>query len=144
MSLPALFKRFPKGMLSRDFISESLYGHGTGYFATREVILTPKQIDFGNLLGKREYKQTLSQLYKELPDAWTTPVELFAPWYSYALAKYMLHSRVTNDELRVIEVGAGNGTNALHILNYVKVSTPSLSVLVLDAIPSVENQSGGV
>lgn len=55
-------------------------------------------------------------------EAWMTPVEIFAPYYSHALAKYILRlPDVDAENLRIVEAGGGSGTNALHILNYLQV-----------------------
>ncbi|RLN65430.1 hypothetical protein BBJ29_009628 [Phytophthora kernoviae] len=116
-------------MLTRDFIYASLYAKEAGYFTTeqREVLHAPTQsIDFGNLWGAGEYRNVVAQLYKESPEAWLTPVEVFAPYYSQALARYMLNSPFFRKELEIFEIGGGSGSNALHILNYLKEQVPDV------------------
>lgn len=116
-------------VLTREFIYASLYAKEAGYFTTqhREVLHTPAQgIDFGNLWGAGEYRSVLAQLYKESPEAWLTPVEIFAPHYSHALARYMLNSPFLRQELVIFEIGGGSGSNALHILNYLKEHMPDV------------------
>ena len=62
-------------------------------------------------------------------EAWMTPVEIFAPFYSHALAKYILRLPDVNSEnLRIFEAGGGSGINALHILNYIQVSSDEVNV----------------
>ncbi|KAG7381674.1 hypothetical protein PHYBOEH_010814 [Phytophthora boehmeriae] len=117
------------GMLTRDFIYASLYAKEAGYFTTeeREVLHAPSQsIDFGDLWGAGEYRNVVAQLYEESPEAWLTPVEVFAPYYSQALARYMLNSPFFRKELEIFEIGGGSGTNALHILNYLKEQAPGV------------------
>jgi hypothetical protein len=52
--------------------------------------------------------------------AWLTPVEIFKPWYGYALAKYILeyHRHVLQESgpLTIYEVGGGTGTLATCVL----------------------------
>ncbi|POM70918.1 Hypothetical protein PHPALM_12586 [Phytophthora palmivora] len=114
-------------VLTREFIYASLYAKEAGYFTTeqREVLHAPAQgIDFGNLWGAGEYRNVVAQLYKGSPEAWLTPVEVFAPHYSQALARYMLNSPFFRQELQIFEIGGGSGSNALHILNFLKEQAP--------------------
>ncbi|KAL4150924.1 hypothetical protein PRNP1_010313 [Phytophthora ramorum] len=116
-------------VLTREFIYASLYAKEAGYFTTqqREVLHAPTQsIDFGNLWGAGEYRNVVAQLYKESPEAWLTPVEVFAPHYSQALARYMLHSPFCGQDLEIYEIGGGSGSNALHILNFLKQHAPDV------------------
>ncbi|CAI5713579.1 unnamed protein product [Peronospora effusa] len=116
-------------MLTREFIYTSLYAKEVGYFTTerRKVLHTPTQsINFGNLWGAQEYRNLVAQLYKESTEAWLTPVEVFAPYYSQALARYMLHSPFFRQELEIFEIGGGSGSNALHILDFLKEQVPDV------------------
>ncbi|KAF4137322.1 putative S-adenosyl-L-methionine-dependent methyltransferase [Phytophthora infestans] len=116
-------------VLTREFIYASLYAKEAGYFTTQErnVLHVPTEsIDFGNLWGAGEYHNMVAELYKESPEAWLTPVEVFAPYYSQALARYMLNSPFFRQELEIFEIGGGSGSNALHILNYLKEQAPDV------------------
>lgn len=116
-------------VLTREFIYASLYAKEEGYFTTphREVLHAPTQgIDFGNLWGAGEYRNVVAKLYEKSPEAWLTPVEIFAPYYSQALARYMLNSPFFRQDLEIIEIGGGSGSNALHILNYLKEHVPEV------------------
>ncbi|KAE8993047.1 hypothetical protein PR003_g22100 [Phytophthora rubi] len=119
-----------EGVLTREFIYASLYAKEAGYFTTeqREVLHAPAQgIDFGNLWGAGEYRNVVAQLYKESPEAWLTPVEVFAPHYSQALARYMLNSPFfRREQLEIFEIGGGSGSNALHILDYLQQQAPDV------------------
>ncbi|EGZ11098.1 hypothetical protein PHYSODRAFT_318014 [Phytophthora sojae] len=119
-----------EGVLTREFIYASLYAKEAGYFTTaqREVLHAPAQgIDFGNLWGAGEYRNVVAQLYKESPEAWLTPVEVFAPHYSQALARYMLSSPfLRQDQLEIFEIGGGSGSNALHILDFLQQQAPDV------------------
>eukprot|EP00937_MAST-01D_sp_MAST-1D-sp2_P004553 g4553.t1 len=93
-------------------------------------------IDFKNLWGRGEYEKAVAQLYRRKPEGWHTPVEVFAPWYSRAIARYMLHQlRAEGDAeggagatrgLEVVEIGGGSGANALCILDYLREHAPAV------------------
>jgi hypothetical protein len=123
--------------LTRDFIHQVLYAPGSGYF-TRDIIQTSdkgvgeRDIDFNSLWGQWEYEQTVAKLYAEKPEAWMTPVEIFAPYYSEAIARYILSevrkkSKQSNGDasrVELYEMGGGSGTNAEAILNYIRRHSP--------------------
>ena len=75
---------------------------------------------------QRHYESVLDKFYKARPEAWLTPCEIFAPWYSRALATAALENRAADQPLCIIEIGGGNGTNALHILDYIKEIAPDV------------------
>eukprot|EP00850_Spirogloea_muscicola_P004023 SM000017S02763 [mRNA] locus=s17:101256:104655:+ [translate_table: standard] len=75
----------------------------------------------GHHCGREEYQALLRCLYAERDTAWLTPVEVFQPWYGYALAEYILRQHEESTApLKIIEIGAGSGTCAVNILDYVK------------------------
>ena len=117
-------------MLVRDFLSKSLYHSKNAYFRTKNCVYKVKKpISFDQLTGRGQYLLKLEELYKSEPDAFVTPVELFRPWYSRSLGYYILkrHSKIENaGNLNIFEIGGGNGTNALHILDFLKEVSPSL------------------
>jgi hypothetical protein len=134
--------------LTRDFIHQSLYGVGQrdatsreGYFNRRDCISTPPSfLNFNGMLGKAEYRTCLAKLYDAQEHAWLTPVEIFAPWYSAAIARYAVSRHLaaapatasatgpagTAAPLVIYEVGGGNGTNALHVLNFIREYFPHI------------------
>lgn len=148
---PAALCETPTG----DFIHHSLYDPD-GYFNARDVITTPQRfMNFNEMLGKMEYEYKLDQLYKEKEYGWLTPVEVFAPLYSEAIARYIVTEHIASGQrkgvsqilgmtadqrpawarearvedvrpLVIYEVGGGNGTNALHILNFLRNNHPAL------------------
>ena len=119
-------------ILTREFIYASLYAKESGYFTTedRHVVHVPDQgIDFNNLWGVGEYRKAVAELYRDSNEAWLTPVEVFAPHYSEALARYILNSPFfRKKELEIYEIGGGSGSNALHILNYLKKEVPEVYI----------------
>jgi hypothetical protein len=144
--------------LTRDFIHQVLYAPGSGYF-TRDIIQTSdkgageRDIDFTSLWGQWEYEQTVAKLYAEKPDAWMTPVEIFAPYYSEAIARYILSEigrqpdqrEGTARSLQLYEMGGGSGTNADAILSYIRKHSPkvyaNMSYTLLEiSVPLAEAQ----
>ncbi|KAF0743122.1 hypothetical protein Ae201684_002179 [Aphanomyces euteiches] len=116
-------------VLTRDFIHGCLYRKEDGYFTSesREVLHAPKKpMDFNDFWGKGEYKAALTKLYQTDTEAWMTPVEVFYPYYSNAIANYMLLSPFTSDKLTIFEIGGGAGTNAKCILDYIQDQAPAL------------------
>ncbi|ORY08422.1 DUF185-domain-containing protein [Basidiobolus meristosporus CBS 931.73] len=134
----------PRGttMLVRDFIDDSLYNPNYGYFSKQAVIFSPEQefdfkvmkdnLEFMNILGKK-YREVETD-YNEIDDiarqVWHTPTELFKPWYGYAIAKYIVTEYKLNNyphnDLIIYEMGAGNGTLMLNILDYIQKYEPSV------------------
>ena len=137
--------------LVRDVIHRALYAPDSGYFTQRDVIYAPPAyIDFGALLGQYEYRQTLSRLYAASDHAWLTPVLVFQPVYSHAIARWLVRGvmelrarggRHAAAPLVVYEVGGGTGTNARHICDYIAAHAPqlyrTLSYTVLEISPAL-------
>lgn len=109
-------------LLVRDFLQKSLYDPRTGYFTSKDVIIapeTPDPLPFNSMKGEFDYRKTVADLYAKNLGKWMTPVEIFAPYYSVALANYILTSR-RSKELHLIEIGGGRGTNMLHLLDHIQ------------------------
>ena len=83
--------------------------------------------EFHRQLGQR-YTTFENQLDSKMPNEtrqlWHTPTELFRPYYGEAIARYL----VTNyklmhfpiEDLIIYELGAGNGTLMLNMLDYIR------------------------
>lgn len=71
-----------------------------------------------------------AQLQKPSLQLWHTPTELFQPYYGQALARYILANYKLNNypysDLVIYEVGAGNGTLMLDILDYLEENDPDV------------------
>ncbi|ODV83090.1 hypothetical protein CANARDRAFT_184163, partial [[Candida] arabinofermentans NRRL YB-2248] len=140
-------------MLTSDFIENSLYNPTYGYFSKEAIIFqNSKPFDFKQLKGQDEFmskwleeydrydKETLPvlkhskkndfQLEKPSLQLWHTPTELFQPYYGQALAKYMLVNYKLNqypyNDLNIYEIGGGNGTLMLNVLDYIKEQQPDV------------------
>lgn len=120
-------------MLTSDFIHDRLYHPQAGYFNKPNAQLghLEKPIEYEELFGYEDYTRILQERYPE--NAWLTPSEIFKPWYGMSIANYIsrcLNEYEKNDPLtrnqrvKIIEVGAGNGSAAESILDYFKAFHP--------------------
>ncbi|EMC95282.1 hypothetical protein BAUCODRAFT_35266 [Baudoinia panamericana UAMH 10762] len=131
-------------MLMRDFIEDSLYNPTYGYFSKNVTIFSPgapfdfnrlkDEVEFNRLLGER-YTQFEDELdekegYREDRQLWHTPTELFRPFYGEAIARYMVANYKLTvypyHDLVIYELGAGNGTLMLNILDYIRRTDPEV------------------
>ncbi|EAT88132.2 hypothetical protein SNOG_04372 [Parastagonospora nodorum SN15] len=130
-------------MLLRDFIEDSLYNPNYGYFSKQVVIFSPGDpFDFNSMSTEDEFFQQLRQRYisfedsldyqepNELRQLWHTPTELFSPYYGEAIARYLVEDYKYNaypyHDLNIYEMGAGNGTMMLNILDYIRDVHPEV------------------
>jgi len=137
--------------LVRDHIKGVLYDQNDGYFM-QDVIYSPTKeersyVNFNELGGPAEYRLMLKEMYERRGVAWMTPCEIFAPWYSYAIAEYILCERRGGDKnlpLNLVEFGGGNGTNMMHILDYIKLREPNLynrtNAIMIDISPAMSDR----
>ena len=124
-------------MLMRDFIEDSLYNPHYGYFSKHATIFSPGEpFDFSNIQDEPEFQRQLGERYTKFEDKldeqnydearqlWHTPTELFRPLYGEAIARYMVAnyklSLFPYHDLVIYEMGAGNGTLMLNILDYIR------------------------
>ncbi|KAI8990925.1 S-adenosyl-L-methionine-dependent methyltransferase [Mycotypha africana] len=129
-------------MLVRDFIDDSLYNPNYGYFSKQAVIFSPEtDFDFNGMRDHLEFMNILGKLYKDIEgevdevdeiarQVWHTPTELFKPWYGYAVAQYLISEYKMNafphKDLIIYEMGAGNGTLMMNILDYIQQKEPDI------------------
>ncbi|EGP87352.1 unnamed protein product [Zymoseptoria tritici ST99CH_1A5] len=130
-------------MLMRDFIEDSLYNPHYGYFSKNVTIFSPgAPFDFNSLKDEPEFYQKLGERYTEFEDKldeenpsetrqlWHTPTELFRPYYGEAIARYMVANYKLTlypyHDLVIYEMGAGNGTLMLNILDYIRHADPEV------------------
>lgn len=93
----------------------------------------PKGSTFYNLLGQR-YTDFEDKLDLDSPDdsrqLWHTPTELFRPYYGEAIARYLVTNYKLNyhpyHDLIIYEIGAGNGTMMLNVLDYIRDLHPEV------------------
>jgi hypothetical protein len=130
-------------MLLRDFIEDSLYNPHYGYFSKNVTIFHPGQpFEFDKIKDEPELQKILGHRYTQFEDKldeeeqsdtrqlWHTPTELFRPFYGEAIARYMVAnyklSLYPYHDLVIYEMGAGNGTLMLDILDYIRYTDPEV------------------
>jgi hypothetical protein len=134
----------------RDFLRTSLAHPSHGYFAVSpgSVGVLPHPLEFGHLVGESGYRSRLRSLYRDLDTAWLTPVEIFRPHFGRAVAAWILaqHARHTSRAavrypLEIVEIGAGSGTLAADILDFLASRHPnvykSVQYTTLEASPTL-------
>ena len=91
------------------------------------------EAQFNRILDKRyrSFEDELdAQEYNETRQLWHTPTELFRPFYAEAMARYLVAnykiSSYPYHDLIIYELGAGNGTFMLNVLNYIREMDPDV------------------
>lgn len=138
-------------MTAKEFIDDSLYHPGYGYFSKEVEIFTPeKPFNYKNIKDEDEFMTRWNDEYKRydnLPlnnpqsrpqkgrnnahrQLWHTPTELFKPYYGEALARYLLVNYMLSlypySDLTIYEMGGGNGTLMLNILDFIRKTQPDV------------------
>ncbi|KAI0056040.1 DUF185-domain-containing protein [Artomyces pyxidatus] len=127
-------------MLVRDFIEDSLYNPNYGYFPTQATIFTSSDtiIDFNSQRNSDQFQDEVAQRYSAYGmdedgpgrQIWHTPTELFKPYYGRAIAQCLVAEYLLKyfpyEDLVIYEIGAGNGTLALDILDYLRDEYPEV------------------
>ncbi|KAL1393849.1 S-adenosyl-L-methionine-dependent methyltransferase [Phyllosticta capitalensis] len=130
-------------MLMRDFIEDSLYNPSYGYFSKQVVIFHPGEpFDFNAMKDEPEFQRILGERYTQFEDQldekekddvrqlWHTPTELFRPYYGESIARYLVTnyklSQYPYHDLLIYEMGAGNGTLMINILDYIRNHHPEV------------------
>ena len=129
--------------IANSILSDSLYNPSYGYFSKQAVIFSPGEpFDFNSFPDdaafQREYAKRYTEFedkldeqdYNEARQLWHTPTELFRPHYGEAIARYMVSnyklSLFPYHDLLIYEMGAGNGTLMLNILDYIRDTDPEV------------------
>ncbi|KAL2818140.1 amidase signature domain-containing protein [Aspergillus granulosus] len=124
-------------MLTREFIDDSLYNPYYGYFSKHATIFSPGEpFDFNNIEDGPAFHRMLGERYTEFEDLldakrpdearqlWHTPTELFRPYYGETIARYLVSNyKLTQypyHDLIIYEMGAGNGTLMINILDFIR------------------------
>ncbi|KAF3920841.1 hypothetical protein ABW21_db0201790 [Orbilia brochopaga] len=132
-------------MLVRDYIDDALYNPNYGYFSKEAVIFnTIQPFNFNRLRNDTTFTQAFARQYRDLEDKldeespnelrqiWHTPTELFRPFYGEALARYLYENYVIDlypeYDLVVYEMGAGNGTLMVNMLDWLRENVPEVYV----------------
>ncbi|KAF8159569.1 S-adenosyl-L-methionine-dependent methyltransferase [Crassisporium funariophilum] len=128
-------------MLVRDFIEDSLYNPNYGYFPKQATIFDAKDttFDYSTFRDSAEFQEDVARKYaaygKDKHDGpgrqlWHTPTELFKPWYGRAIGRCLVSEYLLKyfpyEDFIIYEIGAGNGTLALDILNLLQEEYPDV------------------
>ncbi|KAF2155806.1 DUF185-domain-containing protein, partial [Myriangium duriaei CBS 260.36] len=130
-------------MLMRDFIEDSLYNPSYGYFSKQATIFSPgAPFDFQSLPDEASFHKELGDRYTQFEDQldeknyddtrqlWHTPTELFRPYYGEAIARFLVSNYKLTlypyHDLLIYELGAGNGTLMMNILDYIRATDPEV------------------
>jgi hypothetical protein len=123
-------------MLTSDFIEDSLYNPQYGYFPTQaEIFQTESPFDYSELKDSEQFMEKWQEQYARYQgntklQLWHTPTELFQPFYGEAVARYLLVNYKLNlypyVDLVIYEIGGGNGTLMMNILDYIKKNDPDV------------------
>ncbi|KAG5340289.1 hypothetical protein C0989_002305 [Termitomyces sp. Mn162] len=133
----------PRGvqMLVRDFIEDSLYNPNYGYFPNQATIFNTdgSAVGFDSLRDSTEFQEVVAQKYAAYGadkhdgpgrQLWHTPTELFKPWFGRAIARCLVAEYLLKyfpyEDLIIYEIGAGNGTLAMDILNFLQEVHPEV------------------
>ncbi|KAF9245350.1 DUF185-domain-containing protein [Melanogaster broomeanus] len=132
-------------MLIRDFLEDALYNPHYGYFSKQATILTApgeedEGFDFNSFKDSAQFEAAVAKRYIECGSMsetdgpgrqiWHTPTELFKPWYGQAIVQCLVSEYLLKyfpyEDFKIYELGAGNGTLALNILNYLRAHYPEV------------------
>ncbi|KAF5383771.1 hypothetical protein D9615_003568 [Tricholomella constricta] len=133
----------PRGvkMLVRDFIEDSLYNPNYGYFPKQATIFNTDNstVNFESLRDSVEFQEAVGQKYAAYGadkhdgpgrQLWHTPTELFKPWFGRAIAQCLVAEYLLKyfpyEDFIIYEIGAGNGTLAMDILDYLREEYPEV------------------
>ena len=112
--------------------------------------------DFPALPSEHAFFQQLRHRYTAFEDAldyqepndlrqlWHTPTELFSPYYGEAIARYLVEDYKYNfypyHDLNIYEMGAGNGTMMLNILDFIRDCHPEVYERTKFRVIEISNQ----
>lgn len=126
-------------MLVRDFIENSLYNPHYGYFSKQaNIFASPQPIKFNSLRSSVEFQEVVARHYAGYGrgssgpgvQLWHTPTEMFKPHYGKAIAQALVSEYLLKyfpyEDFVIYEIGAGNGTMALDILDYIQAEYPDV------------------
>ncbi|KAJ1964785.1 hypothetical protein GGI12_001191 [Dipsacomyces acuminosporus] len=141
------FSKPPKNvtMLTRDFINDALYNPTYGYFSKQALIFSPREpYEFSRFRDSAQFLKVIGRQYEEIErelddvrdiprQLWHTPTEILKPWYGYSIARHIIaeykaerESGVHKEPLVVYEMGGGNGTLMINILDYIRDNEPEI------------------
>lgn len=146
--LPAAGPTSEPRKLVREHIDEVLYAPKTGYFNSNPRIVSPENpIPFNRISSRKEYYELLLEIYGAYDTCWTTPVEIFHPYYAQGIARWILSVLENRDlpkNVIIVEIGGGNGTCALGLMDFLRENAqelyPNVRYLMIDLSSEMSKQ----
>ncbi|KAJ3070158.1 hypothetical protein HDU98_006818 [Podochytrium sp. JEL0797] len=145
-------------MSTRTFIHDALYNPHYGYFSRNATIFSlpnDRGIDVSKLKDNLAFMNTVAEEYQRMEESgvndesvrqvWHTPTELFKPHYGNALANYILktHGPTNPNPLKIYEIGAGNGTLAKNMLDFIQQRFPNVYARTEYTIVEISSKLAG-
>jgi len=127
-----------------SFVYDSLYNPNYGYFSKQARIFSPSEpFEFPKIKNSLAYDRLVADAINKFEDSlgperdastsrqvFHTPSELFKPYYGEALARHLVHQYrlhyYPHANLCIYEIGGGNGTLMLNILDYIRENDPQV------------------
>lgn len=133
----------------RDYIHRALYDSVCGYFSNENspVLRHNAPIQISRLRNRTEYEKVVADTYAGSEHGWMTPVELFSPFLSRAIARRIRSVAPPSGQVHVIELGAGRGTLARDVLSFWQSDKDFLSrvtytiIEISDALASLQRRA---
>ncbi|KAI5124281.1 hypothetical protein M0805_005128 [Coniferiporia weirii] len=127
-------------MLIRDYIEDALYNPHYGYFPKQATIFTglEEELQFSEIRDSNEFQEIVARRYEGYGkdgdgpgrQIFHTPTELFRPHYGQAISQCLVSEYLLKyfpyEDLIIYEIGAGNGSLAMDILNFIQERHPEV------------------
>lgn len=136
-------------MLVRKFVGQRLAEY---YSQPAHLVVgsAPAPIPFQRLWGSWHWKRIYGRLYRDNLGQWLTPVELFQPYFSNTIANFVSRvvqrenaqsAAVSTEEIDIVELGGGRGTNARLVLDHLEKAYPDIynqvQYTIIDSSPTL-------
>lgn len=114
-------------LLLREYIHQALYHPKLGYFSKSIPPILQHRIplNFPSFANRSEYQNAVASTYGAHQHGWMTPVELFSPHLSHAIANRIRAAAPPSGIAHVVEIGPGRATLARDILSYLSQHDPT-------------------
>ncbi|EJD07611.1 DUF185-domain-containing protein [Fomitiporia mediterranea MF3/22] len=127
-------------MLVRDYIEDALYNPNYGYFPKQATIFSGLEevIDFSKIRDGNEFQDVVAKKYESYGkdgdgpgrQIFHTPTELFRPHFGQAIGQCIVSEYLLKyfpyEDLNLYEIGAGNGSLAMDVLNFIQDRHPEV------------------
>lgn len=117
----AASKVTPRLVPLREYIDQALYHSRHGYFSKSipPLIEHTNPLKFSSFTDRSAYEAAVASTYKRYNHGWMTPIELFSPYLSQAVANRILSAAPPSGQVHVVEIGPGRATLARDVLAHI-------------------------